>query len=423
MGSVRVGSQVLAAAVVEPAQKTTAFPIKVLHLLGSPTSKFYFDLSIMYGRTCVEFEGLDRKAFVHQFAVVFLDGKWGFPASLQDEAVKSAEVEAIPVGVALARIEGQMPAFDVVVPHMFCLDGMTHYRGLCETLGIEVLGCSASVCAVGQDKFLTKAVAEAAGVPVPKGELLRKDQVGSDIQGAAERLLRRWTAPFIVKPAREDNSIGLSLVKSNALEAATAALTKGFQYDDFVLVEEYIAGRECRVAVLEVPEGDDIRLQVLPKLEYILEDIREQKHKLGTDASGKLLTGDHNPSEALQKAKEEGERICPASFPEEVDARLDELVKRAHVALGCKYYSLYDIRVNEQGFPFMLESCLFCSFSPFSVVVTLAGKTTGDELQPHPKVFEALLRRAAGETRARRAALASGGAIPTNGGVKKRRVA
>merc|ERR1719408_818236 len=293
-------------------------PAQILHLLGSPTSKFYFDLSVMYGRTCAESGDLDRNNFVHKYAVVYLNGKWGFPAKLDQATVMEAEEEALSLGAAMARIETMTPAVDVVVPHMFCLEGMTRYRRLCDMLGIEVLGCSPETCSIGQDKFLTKAVCQVAGVPVPAGELLRKDVHGADLATTARQLLGRQKVLFIVKPSREDNSIGLSLVKTDSLEEVTAALSKGFQYDDQILVEEYIKGRECRVAVLEVEDGEGVRLAVLPKLEYILQDIREQKHKLGTDTSGRLLSGDDNPAEALQKAKEEGERICPAEFSPKV---------------------------------------------------------------------------------------------------------
>merc|ERR1719326_2369306 len=350
---------------------------------------------MMYGRTAAESESLDRTKYEHKFAVVFLNGKWGFPAKLDDASVQEAEKNAVSLGAAMAKIESMQPPIDVVAPHMFCLEGMTRYRALCDMLNIEVLGCSPEVCAIGQDKFLTKSVCEVAGVPCPKGELLRKDIHGVDVTTTAKQLLERQNAPFIVKPNREDNSIGLTLVKTGTVEAVTAALSKGFQYDDQILVEEFIAGRECRVAVLEVEEGDHLRLMVLPKLEYIVADIREQKHKLGTDSSGKLLTGDGNVAEALQKAREEGERICPAQFEPKIHARLDDLAKRAHTALGCKYYSLYDVRIDKDGFPFMLESCLFCSFSPYSVIVSLAGKMEGSEFQNHPKVFEMLLARAA----------------------------
>merc|ERR1740127_404914 len=129
------------------------------------------------------------------------------------------------------------------------------------------------------------------------------------------------------------------------------------------------------------------------------------------------MTGDDGVTAALAKAKEEGERICPAQFEPAVDARLDDLAKRAHNALGCKYYSLYDVRINEDGFPFMLESCLFCSFSPYSVIVSLAAKASESDLQPHPRIFESLLRRAARETHARRAAMALGEEAAESGGV------
>merc|ERR1719487_1124287 len=164
----------------------------------------------------------------------------GFPSKLDEASVAEAEQTAISTGAGMAKIEAMQPPIDVVAPHMFCLEGMTRYRSLCDMLDIEVLGCSPEACAIGQDKFLTKAVCQVAGVPVPKGELLKKDLHGADVAGTARHLLERQNAPFIVKPAKEDNSIGLSLVRTGSLEEVAAALAKGFQYDDQVLVEEYI---------------------------------------------------------------------------------------------------------------------------------------------------------------------------------------
>jgi len=277
------------------------------------------------------------------------------------------------------------------------------------------------VCAVAQDKFTTKAVCEAGGVPVPKGELLRQDIHGIDVTATAQMLMTKHTVPFIVKPAKEDNSIGLSLVKTASTDAVSAALTKAFDNDEFVLVEEYIPGRELRVAVLEVEETNGLRLVTMPKIEYILEDIRESKHKLGTDSSGKLLTGDKDVAEAIKKGKEEGERKCPAELTDEVHARVDDLAKKAHKALGCKYYSLYDVRLNPDGMPFMLEACLFCSFSPYSVIVSLAAVSENEDWKPHPKLFESFLCRAARETRARRVAATASPVTEANGALKKRK--
>jgi len=236
------------------------------------------------------------------------------------------------------------------------------------------------------------------------------------VVATATDLLARRGVPMIVKPAKEDNSIGLSLVKIDSLDAVAEALTNAFAHDDTILVEQYIAGRECRVGVLEVEDNEgNIHLKVLPKLEYVLEDIRTMKHKLGTDSSGKLLTSDENPGAAIAKAKEEGERICPAQFDDATHARLDDLALRAHKALNCKYYSLYDARIDKDGFPYMLEAALFCSFSPLSVIVGLSAQCDDESLKPHPKVFEMLLRRAAQETRRRRQMKGTNGVVQKTG--------
>ena len=277
---------------------------------------------------------LDRSRFTHRAVVLYQNGKWGFPSTVDEAGVAEAEKSAVSFGAAMAAIEAMTPAVDVCVPHMFCVEGLTRYRTIIDMLGIELLGCSGEVCAVAQDKFTTKAVCEAGGVPVPKGELLRQDIHGIDVTATAQMLMSKHTVPFIVKPAKEDNSIGLSLVKTASIDAVSAALTKAFNNDEYVLVEEYIPGRELRVAVLEVEETNGLRLVTMPKIEYILEDIRESKHKLGTDSSGKLLTGDKDVAEAIKKGKEEGERKCPAELTDEVHARVDDLAKKAHKALG-----------------------------------------------------------------------------------------
>lgn len=394
----------------------------VLHLIGSSTSKWYFDLSIIYGRTAIECPELDRSSFVHRPVVLFTNGKWGFPGKLDEAGLAEAEKKALDFGEAMAMIQNMTPAVDVCVPHMFCVEGLTRYRTLVDLLGIELLGCSGEVCAVAQDKFVTKAVCEAGGVPVPKGDLLRNDVHGKDVTATARMVLEKHTAPFIVKPAREDNSIGLSLVKTSTVEEVAGALTKAFKNDEHILVEEYIPGRELRVAVMEVEEADGVRLVALPKIEYVLEDIRESKHKLGTDANGKLLGGDKDITLALKKGKEEGERVCPAQLTDVIHARVDDLARKAHKALGCKYYSLYDVRVNPDGMPFMLEACLFCSFSPHSVITTLAAVSDLEEWKPHPKLFENLLVRAARETENRRAAATTEStAQEESGALKKRR--
>jgi D-alanine-D-alanine ligase len=387
---------------VQPPLNDENRPVRVVHMLGG-TSKFYFDLSIMYGRTAAEFEGLDREHFSHEFIVVFPDGRWAFPQSLDSASLAAAT--RIPMGEALGKMEAMVPPIDVVVPHMFCMSGMTRYRALCEMLGIEVLGCSSETCSIANDKFLTKQVCAEAGVPVPKAELLQRGLDGKDSHASARRVLDVRSPPFIVKPARDDNSLGLSLVRTACEDVVAQALAAAFERSETIVVEDYIAGREVRVAVIEQPtgNGNGIKLEVLPKIEYILDDIRTASHKLATD-NGKLLASDENPAEAIPAAKKDGDRICPALLEPEVHARLDNLAIKAHKALGCKDYSLYDVRIDENGFPFMLEAALFCSFSPHSVIVSLASKSGNRSIKQHPALFESFLSKAAKITRARRAA-------------------
>merc|ERR1712216_631177 len=167
-------------------------------------------------------------------------------------------------------------------------------------------------------------------------------------------------------------------------EDLAAAMQYAFSFDARVVVDDYIAGREVRVACIEEEDGS---LTVLPKLEYFLEDIRTSAHKLKTDSSGKLS------SDAVREAKKDGDRKCPADLSPELHQRIDTMVKRAHRALSCRHYSLYDIRINADEEPFILEACLFCSFSPVSVIPSMADQAGRQDLK-HPNLFHRLLDRA-----------------------------
>merc|ERR1711912_39524 len=211
---------------------------------------------------------------------------------------------------------------------------------------------------------------------VPKGDLLVKGKVE-----------RPTTAklPFVVKACNEDNSRGLSLVRRE--EDVEAAIEYAFSFDSRVVVEEYIAGREVRAAVVEEEDGS---LTVLPKIEYFLQDIRTAAHKLVTGEDGKLS------DDAIRQAKKDGDRKCPADLSPEIHARIDEAVKKAHQTLKCRHYSLFDIRINEDGYPYILEACLFCSFSPLSVIPSMAAHAGREDLR-HPNLFHSLLERATRE--------------------------
>jgi len=316
---------------------------RVLHVTGSNKNEFYF-------------------------AVVHLDATWSFPSTLDKKAI--SESTRYSEKDALQKIsESQI---DVMVPHMFCPDGVTYYRSIFDKIGIPFVGNKESTILNAFDKGITKKVLNDGGVQVPKGEVLTK--------GEHEYPREKVEYPCIVKPCNEDNSLGLSLVKKE--EDLTKAIEFAFKYSKRILVDEYIAGREIRVGVIEEEDGT---LTVLPKLEYYVNEIRTTENKLGVK-DGKLTD---TPQADVKK---DGDRDCPAILSPVLERRLNEQAKKAHEVMKCTHYSLWDMRVDENEQPFILEACLFCSFSPLSIISTLADKADRDDIV-HPKLFHTFLDR------------------------------
>jgi D-alanine-D-alanine ligase len=345
---------------------------RVLHLVGSRQDEFYHDLSILYARACDDCADLDREQYEFIFAVVHLDGTWSFPIGLSDEALAAAP--HLPMTTAMMRVCALAP--DVMVPHMFCVEGMTRFRSLFDLLQIPFLGNHEYTIWPSTDKATTKQLLSAAGVQVPRGELLEK---GRHERPSSVRV------PFVVKPCNEDNSRGITLVRRE--EDAASAIEYAFSFDPRVVVDEYIAGREVRAACVEEADGT---LTVLPKIEYFLQDIRTSAHKLATDKNGKLT------SNAIKAAKQDGDRQCPADLSPELHARINAMVTEAHRVLKCRHYSLYDIRIDANEQPYILEAALFCSFSPLSVIPAMAQHSGREDLK-HPNFFHSLLERAVAE--------------------------
>ena len=94
---------------------------------------------------------------------------------------------------------------DVVVPHMFCYPGYTSFRSMFDMLNIPYIGTSAEMQGLLCDKWMTRGLMAQDGVRVAKGQLLKKNDPS----------LVKLQAPLIVKPAREDNSIGVTHVKTD----------------------------------------------------------------------------------------------------------------------------------------------------------------------------------------------------------------
>lgn len=332
--------------------------LRVLHLAGSRVSEFYYNLSMIYAKEVVQPLGVTS-----HYAVVHPDGFWQLGTSLEDLSEK----------ILLQDMIARLPEIDVVVPHMFCFPGMTSFRAFFEDiLGLPLVGSPSHTTALASNKAQTRSVVSASGVRVAKAQQLRQGDTLT------------MKPPFIVKPNSEDNSLGLTLVWNE--DEISEALRVGFEFDETLLVEDYIPGRELRVAAIE-REG---KLWVPPMIEYLL----PKEHPIRTVRDKYDLQSDGTPSK--QPEKPIAKPVCPANVTPELWMKIADAAKRAHVALGCRDYSLYDFRVHEEtNEPYLLEAGLFWSFGKISMISRML-QADGQNLED---VALELWRAAANRTR------------------------
>ncbi|HXP54131.1 MAG TPA: hypothetical protein VN847_04215 [Streptosporangiaceae bacterium] len=318
--------------------------LRVLHLVGSPASEFLGDLSRLYARDCLE-STTDPSRYEFHIAYLTPDGRWRFPVSLSRDAITGAPACDLPGAVrALSRLRP-----DVVVPQLFCLPGMTSYRALLDVLGLPYVGSPPDVMALGAHKARAKAVVAAAGVRVPAGEVLARGEQPA------------LAPPVVVKPEDGDNSLGTTLVRDRA--GYPAALAAAFAHSDRVLAESYVElGREVRCGIV-VQHGE---LICLPLEEYrvdpVTKPIRDHDDKISRDGDGELKLVAKDPARAWL--------VDPA---DPVTQPVWDAARRAHRALGCRHYSLFDFRIDPAGQPWFLEAGLYCSFAQQSVIATMAA--------------------------------------------------
>ena len=318
--------------------------LRVLHLVGSAVSDFYCDLSRLYAEDCLQ-STADETLYDFRIAYVTPDRRWRFPVDLTQGAIAAAD--PMPVGRAVGHLLAL--EIDVMVPQMFCVPGMTYYRGLFDVLGIPYLGNTSDVMALTAHKGRAKAVVAAAGVPVPAGELLRAGQ-------------QPLTAPpAVVKPADADNSLGIALVRDRA--GYTRALGAAFEHSDEVLVERYIElGREVRCGIIAGNDG----LVCLPLEEYSVD--RERKPIRGYDDKiSKLADGE------LNLVAKDVSKAWIVDRDDPITRRVWDAALSCHEALGCRHYSLFDFRIDPEGQPWFLEAGLYCSFARKSVIPMMAS--------------------------------------------------
>jgi D-alanine-D-alanine ligase len=190
-------------------------------------------------------------------------------------------------------------------------------QAVLEMLGIPYTGSGVMASALTMDKWRTKLVWQAAGIPGARYVLL-------DERSNAKEVIDQLGLPLFVKPAREGSSIGITKVKNAAeLQAAYEAARR---YDHLVLAEEFIDGMEVQFPLLG--------RQVLPS-------VRVETPCEFYDYQAKYFRDDTRYS-------------CPG-LPSAQEQALHELVLRAFDVSDCRGWARVDLIVTPEGAPYFLE--------------------------------------------------------------------
>lgn len=224
-------------------------------------------------------------------------------------------------------------------------------QGVLEHLDLPYTGSGVMASALTMDKFRTKLVWQALGLPVSAFVALNKKDLGafnsSGVgQGALGDKIAALGLPLIVKPSREGSSVGMS--KVNVAEELLPALEEAFRHDDNLLIEQWLSGPEYTVAIV----GD----QVMPS-------IRIQPAGIFYDYQAKYIS-------------DETQYFCPSGLDAEQEQQLAELALQAYQALDCSGWGRVDVMQDSEGNFNLLEVNTSPGMTSHSLV-PMAAKQAG----------------------------------------------
>ena len=239
-----------------------------------------------------------------------------------------------------------------------CRQDQARVAALVELSGLKATGGDATCHCVGMSKPLTKQALRFHGLPTPGFVVCAPDH--RDPAKQAHRAALPW--PLIVKTSAEGEGIGIdddSIVDdASALRQAVARVHN--RYAQPAIVEEYVAGRELTVGVLD---GDEPR--VLPVLE--------------------LLLGGRAVFSYDVKAGDLAEEVCPAPLEAPTRDALTDLAIRAGRAIGCRDYWRVDFRLDAEEKPHILEvntlPGLMPDYSDLPTMIRASGLSYADGIR------------------------------------------
>ena len=238
---------------------------------------------------------------------------------------------------------------DVVFPVLHGANGEDGaIQGLLQLAGIPYVGPHIAASATAMDKCLTKLVAEQAQVRQADWVLVTRRELDVHEDAILNEVESKFSYPVFVKPAGTGSSVGVSKAKDR--EELKKALHSAAEYDNKVLVEEFIRGREVEVAVLgnETPAAS---------------------------VCGEIDTGAEFYDYETKYVTNTSRLYIPARISEQTAERVREQAVRVYEALGCQGLSRVDFFVTYDN-----EEVIF------NEINTIPGFTS---ISMYPKLFEA----------------------------------
>jgi len=191
-------------------------------------------------------------------------------------------------------------------------------QGALETLRLPYTGSGVMASALAMDKWRTKLVWEASGIPTPRFAMV---SAATDW----DKLVAHLGMPVIMKPVREGSTIGLTKVVAPADLPAAYDLAR--KYDEMVMAEEFIAGQELTASIL-----GDVALPL----------VRIEAPQGNYDYQNKYFTDDTK-------------YFCPAGVPPELEEEIRQVALKSFRVLGCRGWGRADVMLRPDGSYSFLE--------------------------------------------------------------------
>jgi D-alanine-D-alanine ligase len=212
-----------------------------------------------------------------------------------------------------------------------------HVPAICEFYGIPYSGSDPFTLSLCLDKARAKETLAFHGIPTPRFAVVRKLE---ELRLVAERL----SLPLFVKPLHEGSSKGITdrnlCVDGSQLRAQTKLLLEN--YDQPVLVEEYLPGKEFTCAVLG--NGEDAT--VMPIVAMNFETLPNGALPIYSFDAKFVWDRPENPLDIFQ---------CPARITSALQASIERVTLDAYRVLGCRDWARVDVRIDDAGVPNVLE--------------------------------------------------------------------